>query len=270
VSALAGHAGAAQAVLRRDLRIYGSYRMNLASQILRVVFTVTLFYYISRLVHFGAFNSSDAYFEFVMVGIVVLQMMVAMVGVVPTTLRQELVAGTFERFVVSPLGPIAGVMSMMIFPLISTIGISVFVVAFAKVAFGLGFGWGAVALSIPLSLLTAVAFAPLALLLCGAVIAIKQRTAGTAMVIALLSLVAGFYFPVSILPGWIRWASEVQPFTPALDLMRHAVVSTPLREAAWVEIVKLVGFGALFGAIGVIALKAAVEIGRRRGTIIEY
>src|SRR5204862_456642 len=84
--------------------------------------------------------------------------------------------------------------------LLSTIAISVFVVAFAKVAFGLGFGWGAVALSIPLSLLAAVAFAPLALLLCGAVIAIKQRTAGTAMVIALLSLVAGFYFPVSMLP----------------------------------------------------------------------
>ena len=39
------------AVLRRDLHVYLSYRTRLVSQVLTALFSLTLFYYVSQLVH---------------------------------------------------------------------------------------------------------------------------------------------------------------------------------------------------------------------------
>ena len=56
-----------------------------------------------------------------------------------------------------------------------------------------------------------------------------------------LSLVAGVFFPVALLPNWIEWTSEVQPLTPSLDLLRHLIVGTPI-DSAWWAVFRLVAF----------------------------
>jgi ABC-type multidrug transport system permease subunit len=73
-----------------------------------------------------------------------------------------------------------------------------------------------------------------------------------------------------VLPTWIRWASEVQPFTPATDLLRHLLVNTPLVHPAGVELLKLVGFAAILLPLGVVLLRASIRYGQRSGTIVEY
>ena len=40
-------------------------------------------------------------------------------------------------------------------------------------------------------------------------------------------------------PAWTRWLSEVQPFTPAVDLLRNLLVHTPLRDGVLVDLLKL-------------------------------
>jgi ABC-2 type transport system permease protein len=121
-----------------------------------------------------------------------------------------------------------------------------------------------------MSILVAMSLVPAALLLCASVLALKQRSSGSATVIALISLVGGFYFPVALLPGWLRWAADVQPFTPALDLMRHQLLGTPLTDSAWLELARVVGFTVVLGALALVALRAAVGHGRRTGNILEY
>jgi ABC-type multidrug transport system permease subunit len=76
--------------------------------------------------------------------------------------------------------------------------------------------------------------------------------------------------PVALLPDWIEWASNVQPFTPAVDLMRHVLLGLPMPEAAWLAVLKLVLFATVLLPVAVLALNRAVRIGTRRGTIIEY
>jgi hypothetical protein len=76
--------------------------------------------------------------------------------------------------------------------------------------------------------------------------------------------------PITLLPGWIRWTSEVQPFTPATDLLRHLLVDTPLVHPAGVEFLKLVGFSVLLLPAGFALLRAAIRYGQRTGTIAEY
>ena len=105
------------AVMRRDLHVYLSYRTRLVSQILTAVFSLTLFYYVSRLVHVSGFGSHNAYFGFVVVGISLVGVLYSCFSI-PELVRQELIAGTFDRLLLSPFGAVRSVLAMTLFPMV--------------------------------------------------------------------------------------------------------------------------------------------------------
>ena len=124
------------AVLRRDLHVYMSYRTRIVSQLLTAVFSLTLFYYVSRLVHVSGFSSPGSYFGFVVVGIALVSVMYSCFSV-PDLVRQELVAGTFDRLLLSPFGAVRGVMAMTLFPLLYAFVLAALTLGMACVLFGL-------------------------------------------------------------------------------------------------------------------------------------
>lgn len=261
---------AAFAVVRRDYLLMMSYRFRFVTQTVSAFFGLVLFYYISRLVDVGGSISTDDYYAFAVTGLMTLQVITSTLATPSLTLRQELVAGTFERFAISPFGPAAGIVSMMLFPFVYTLAIVVLMLAFAAIVFGLALQWSTAALSIPLGALSALAFAPFGILIIAGVLLAKQASVGTNWVIAGVSLIGGLYFPVALLPDWIQWASSVQPFTPAVDLMRNVLLGLPMPEPAWLAVLKLVLFAVVLLPVSIWALNRAVTIGTRRGTIIEY
>lgn len=270
MSRVAVYAGAAGGVFRRDLALFLSYRMRLLTTVFATVVTLTLFYYVSRLVHSARFGSPDAYYAFVVVGVVVFSLLTSTLSMPIATLRAELLAGTFERMVLSPFGAVRSIFSLLLFPLAISLVTGTVSLVYAAAVFGLHIRLPAVLLAIPVGALGALAFAPFGLLMTAAVVLFKQTNAGSTFVITGVTLLAGVYFPVALLPGWIRWASDVQPFTPGVDLLRNLVVGTPLPDPAWVDVAKLAGFALVLLPLALLALRAAVRRGRRRGTIIEY
>jgi ABC-2 type transport system permease protein len=266
MSALAAAIG----VVRRDLSIFASYRTAFATQILANLFSLTLFYYISRLVTIGEFGSPDEYFAYAVIGILTLDIAISTLVFPPTMLRQELVAGTFERLVLSPFGALASVCAMAVFPVLWAIVRAMLSVAVAAVVFGLPISGPEAFLAVPVALLAAISFIPFGLMIAGAVLLIKQALGAGNWIVAGISILAGFYFPIALLPDWLQWASDVQPFTPAVELMRNLVVGTPMSESAWGALLQLVLFTAVLLPISVWSLRAALRTSRRRGTIIEY
>ena len=103
--------------------------------------------------------------------------------------------------------------------------------------------WSTASARVPVALLGSLAFLPFAVLITGVVFVFKQAGAGAGFLVTCLSLVAGVFFPVALLPNWIEWTSEVQPLTPALDLLRHLVVGTPI-DSVWWAVFRLVAFDA--------------------------
>ena len=261
---------AVAAICVRDFRIWSSYRMRFFSTLFAAVFGVTLFYYVSRLVNSPEVGSADDYFGFVVVGTATLEVLTATMTAPVGTLRSELVVGTFERMVVSAFGPVASIVSLIVFPLLLGLVIGGVTIATAVIGFGLDLHWATVPLSIPAALLGALSFAPFGLLMAAAVLVFKQTNAGATFVISGLTLVSGLYFPVSLLPDWIQWASEVQPLTPAVDLLRHLLLDTPMDGSVAGAVAKLVGFAAIMLPIAAAVLRASVQRSRRNGTITEY
>jgi ABC-2 type transport system permease protein len=261
---------AAGAVFVRDWRIFTSYRTRAVSATVGAGVGVALFYYVSRLVQGPQFPSPDDYFGFVVVGMVILEVLTSTLTAPIATLRAELLTGNFERMVVSPFGAVAAIASLTLFPLALGFAVGVLTIALAALLFGLDLHWTTAAGAIPVAFLGALAFAPFGLLLAAAVTVFKQTSAGAALIVTALSLVAGVYFPVALLPHWIQWASDVQPFTPAVDLLRHLLVGTPMEGSAAVAVLKLAAFAAVMLPVGILVLRAAVDRGRRKGTITEY
>ena len=68
----------------------------------------------------------------------------------------------------------------------------------------------------------------------------------------------------------LRWISDVQPLTPALELIRHELVGTAISGSAWVAVAKLAGFAAVLGPVSILAISRAIRVCTRRGTLIEY
>ena len=89
------------------------------------------------------------------------------------------------------------------------------------------------------------------------------------MLVTLLMLVGGILFPIALLPDWIEWASNVQPLTPAADLLRHLVSGSPI-DSVSSALLRLVVFAAVLLPVSVLLLGAAVRYGQRRGTVLEY
>jgi len=263
------HAAAAGAIFKRDLLLFASYRARLFTTFFTMAVSLTLFYYVSRLVTSKQVGSPDEYYAFVVVGLIIFGVLTSTLSTPVATLRAELQAGTFERMVLSPFGPVRAIASLLLFPLALALVVGVASLLYAAIVFGLDLRWETVPLAVPAAALGALAFAPFGLVMTALVVLFKQTNAGATLVITGVTLLAGVYFPVALLPDWIEWASQVQPFTPAVDLLRNLLVGTDLPDPAWVALLKLFGFTALMLPVSLACLRAAVARSRRQGTIIE-
>ena len=257
------------AIFKRDLLLFTSYRTRLFSMLISTGVSLTLFYYVSRLVNSRAVGSADDYYAFVVVGLMIFGVVTSTLATPVATLRSEIQAGTFERIVVSPFGAVRAIASLMLFPMALAMVVGVLSLLFAAHVFGLDLRWETAILAVPVAALAALAFAPFGLAMTAAVVLFKQTNAGATLILTAMTLLAGIYFPVVLLPDWIEWASEVQPFTPAVDLLRNLLVGTPLADSAAVELLKLVGFAAVTMPLSLLLLRGAVRRSRRQGKIIE-
>jgi ABC-2 type transport system permease protein len=257
------------AIMRRDLHVYLSYRTRLVSQVLTAIFSLTLFYYVSRLVHISGFESRGSYFAFVVVGLSLLSVMYSCF-MIPELVRQELVAGTFDRLLLSPFGAVRSVVAMTLFPLLLSFVLASMTLGLGCVIFGLRLHWSTVPFAVPAMGLTLLAFLPFGLLFAALTLTIKQGNVGTSWLIALLALTGGAYFPVTVLPNWMQTVGRFQPFTPATNVLRHLLVYSPLRTSIDASLLKLAVFAGVLMPASILVLSAAIRLGQRRGTIIEY
>jgi ABC-2 type transport system permease protein len=268
MSMAAGYFDAVAAVARRDMRIFVTYRLRWLTRIIGTLLSLTTFYYVSKLARADAVGNHASYFAFLLVGIVALPVLTGAMTVAQFV-RQELVAGNFERFLVSPTGPVVGILAMLIFPVAFALFLAAITMALGIVLFGVHVQPSGIPPTLAVMALGCIAFAAIGLLFVAALVAFKSA-AGITWVIAGLALVGGVYFPISLFPSWIRWAGEVQPLTPTIDLLRHLLVGTPLTHDAWPDWLKLGAFAVVLLPVATYILSQALKLSRAQGTIMEY
>ena len=191
----AQYAQAMFATVRRDAAIFLSYRMRIFTQGLAMLFTLTTFYYVSKLVRPDAVGQHGQYYAFVVVGIVTMTILTSALNLAEVV-RMELMAGNFERVLISPLGPVAGAIALAAYPIAYATMFSGVMLALAAGVYGVPVHLAGIPLALLVAALGALAFAAVGLLFVGAMIAYKSAM-GAVWVVSALSLLAGVYFPVS-------------------------------------------------------------------------
>jgi ABC-2 type transport system permease protein len=269
MTAIARNAAAAYGFLQRDARLFFSYRGRLVARLLASFVTLTLFYYLSRLVRSPEFPEPADYYAFVIVGVLILEVLQATLTV-GMTLRQELVQGTWERLVLSPFGPVGATLGLTVFPVALACFVAFVTLLVGALLYGLPVSWGTAPLAVPIVLVGSAVFAAVGLVFAAMVVLVKQAGGQLGLATTLIALASGAYFPVTLLPGWLEWIAEVQPFKPTIDLLRHVLVDTPMPGSTAVAIVKVAGFAVVVLPLSALTLRAALRAAQRRGTIIEY
>lgn len=260
---------AALGIVARDWTVFKSYRMQFFGQIASLFMGLALFYFLSHLLSVSRFSSHSKYFAYVVLGMIMVEVLQSTM-LVATGLQSELMAGTFERVLLSPFGGVAATLSMMIFPFCTSFVSALVTLFFGTAVFGLQIHWATAALAVPIAMLGTGAFTAFGLIFACSAIVFKRVVGGAGLMMTAIALVSGLYFPIALLPGWLKWFSNVQPFTPTVELLRHMLVQTPLTGSALVDLAKIVGFVIVFLPLSVLLLTEAIRIGQRRGTIIEY
>ena len=264
------HAAALVGVVQRDALVFASYRLQALGQLFSSVVSVALFYYVSRLISAERFGSPDAYFAFVVVGMTIVQLITATLGTIPISVRSELLAGTLERLFISPFGAVGGLLGMMVFPTALALASSVVTIVTGVLLFGLPIDVARLPLVIPLAALVALAFVPFSMAFAAVIVAFKQLPPGANYLIVALTFVSGLYFPIALLPDWIEWTSDVQPYTPAVELLRYSISGIEPATSPWLLTLRLVLFTVVLLPLSAVAVWKAISHGRRTGSLVEY
>jgi ABC-2 type transport system permease protein len=262
------------AFLRRDFLIALSYRAAFVSAIAAILVQAVVFYYVGRMVdpdvlpRYG--GGEVTYMEFVVIGMALGTFLALGLGQVASALRTEQLTGTLESVLMTPTSPstiqIGSVAYQLLFMPLRTF---VFI-ALISVLFGLHYTWA----GLGPALVVVLCFLPfvwgLGLVGAASIVTFKRGGAGVGLGAGVLTLISGVYFPLTLFPGWLQTAAEVNPLAVAIQDVREAL----LGAAGWSEIAPdllvLVPLSALSLVAGLVAFRIALRREKRLGTISLY
>jgi ABC-2 type transport system permease protein len=261
------------AFLRRDAAIQTSYRAALGLELAATMFTLAMFFYLSRIVDTSELSREtgfdQGYFAFVIVGLAVLEIMHTGLTSLANRIRQDQTTGTLEALMATPTGPSPVVLFSGAFDLLRATALGVAMVVLAQVAFGLGLELDPASIGLSLLALGACVamFAPIGVFAAAFTIVYKQTRGLVTLLSQGFALLAGAYVPLAILPEPLHTIGEILPFTWGLDALRAALLEG---RAEIGRIALLVGFTALLLPVALWVFNRALERARRDGSLAQY
>ena len=261
------------AFLRRDAAIQTSYRAALALEFVATVFTLAMFFYLSRIVDTSELSRKSGfdqgYFAFVLVGLAMLEIMHSGLTSLANRIRQDQTTGTLEALMATPTGPSPVVLFSGAYDLLRATALGVAMIVIAEVAFGLGLKLDPASIGLSLLALGAcvLMFAPIGVLAAGFTIVFKQTRGFIALLSQSFVLLAGAYVPLAILPEPLHTIGEILPFTWGLDALRAALFEG---RAEVGKLALLVGFTAALMPVALWVFNRALQRARRDGSLAQY
>jgi len=95
----------------------------------------------------------------------------------------------------------------------------------------------------------------------------ERGTQMTLVASAVLLLISGVYYPVSVLPRWMQLLATISPANYALDAIRRAVMRGAGLGALWPDIWPLALIGALTIPLGFLVFQRAERYAKRTGRL---
>ena len=264
---------AAAALTRASWRTAKSYRVSFVLSFVSLLVTIVPVYFVATALQpFMASVIAEEgreYFGFVLLGTALLTLVATALSSFASSVNGGLGSGFFEALLVTPT-PLSSL-------LLGQTGYA-FAWALARVVLlfvvGVWLGVDVHWLRLPEALLiTAAAVAAHAGLgLIAAALVVSFRTTATLPqgLVAVSTILAGVYFPTSVLPPVLAPIAEWLPLTPALRALRQSLLLGFPMSAVAADLGRLVALAAVCLAVGTFALRWAFSYARRSGSLSQY
>jgi ABC-2 type transport system permease protein len=274
MSVLVAEARKVPAFMRRDLLVMLSYRAAFAGDLFYIGVQAVMFGFVGQLIDASKLptygGASATYFDFVMIGVIITTICTVLLQRVAMAVRQEQMIGTLEALLVTPTSATTVQIGSVAFDLVFVPIRMALLLAAVAVTLGLGYE----ASGILPSLVLLAALVPfvwgLGLMTAAAIVTFRRGTGPLGVIMSVLGLASGAFFPLALLPGWIQSLAQANPVAIAMEDMREALIGGAGWAALGSEVIALVALSGAALGVGVLAFRAALAREHRRGTLGLY
>jgi ABC-2 type transport system permease protein len=274
MSVLVAEARKIPAFMRRDLLVLLSYRAAFAGDLFYIAVQAVMFGFVAELIDESKLPTyagvQATYFDFVMIGVIITTVCTVLLQRVATAVRQEQMIGTLEALLVTPTSATTVQVGSVAFDLLF-IPIRMALLLFAvAVTLGLGYATSGILPSLVL-LAGLVPFVwGLGLMTAAAIVTFRRGTGPLGVIMSVLGLASGAFFPLALLPGWLEAIAAANPIAIAIESLRGTLIGGDGWHAIPPEALLLLPMSIAALACGALAFRIALARERRRGTLGLY
>ena len=263
-----------RAFLKRDLSLNLSYRLSFLMQFGGVFINVALFYFLSRL--FGTAlvpqleQYGGDYFSFVLIGLAFSGYVGLSLSSFASSIREGQMMGTLEIILLSPTRLSTILISSSLWSYLLTTFHVVIYLAVGTMVFGANLSQANFVTAIVVLILSIASFSGIGILSAAIVLIVKKGDPVAWALGTISSLLAGVYYPITVLPDWLEPISRFIPLTYALDSMRLAMLKgSSLYDVRW-DILALFGFALVLTPLAFLVFRKALKRAKVEGSLIQY
>jgi ABC-2 type transport system permease protein len=259
----------ALAFLRRDAAEQFSYPLAVLFEVVSVLVVCTMLYFFGRWVDSAGVTLGSGYFAFALTGIALASFLSLGLRGFSQQLRQAQLTGTLEALFTTPAHSAEIVLWGSLWPFTYE-ALKVFLYLGCGALLGIGFqsaNWLSAALVLVVSI---AALAPLGVLGAAFVLVYKRGDPIGPLLGTLSTLFAGVYYPLDVLPGWLKPVSELLPLTHAVAAFRGAVLQGQGPLVLSRPLLMLMLFALLLGPVALVVFSLAVDKAKAQGSLSSY
>ena len=266
---------ASQALLKRDMISETSYRFSFLMQIVEIFMTVTVLFFLSRLVGQDTIDQyltaySGNYFAFAIIGVAFYGYFNVGFSTFASQLNSEQMSGTLEAMLSTPAGLSTIVLGSSLWKFIMTTIRVLVILSCGSLMIGGGMGDGSPLLVLLIMLMTVVSASSFGIIAACFIIVVKRGDPISWIFKAASWLIGGVVFPVTVLPAWMQTLALLLPTTHALQALRMVLINGENLYGIWPEITSLALFCFVLLPISLKTLSYSVRRAKREGTLTHY
>jgi ABC-2 type transport system permease protein len=263
------------AFLVRDLLWDLSYPFSFFWQGSSIFFNLVTFYFLGYLVsgstvgYLSSYGGGN-YFPFVLVGLALASFQGVALTSISTAIQYGMYTGTLEAMLVTPTSLSTIVFSSVLYQFTSSLLSLLLYLLFGAVLFGFSLAKANLLSAAVMLALTLLAHLPLGIFSASFLLVFKRGNPITSLVGSFSALLGGVYFPLAVLPGWLRTVSFFLPFTHALEGLRQAVLNGRSLAALTTQVAVLGIFAMVLLPLSLAVFGYAIHQAKRLGTLSQF
>jgi ABC-2 type transport system permease protein len=262
------------AFIKRDFQNDVSYRISFLLQIFGIFINVSVFFFLSRLIgsaqmpQLAEYNNN--YFAFVLIGIAFNYYLSIALNGLSASIREGQVMGTLEALLVTQTEIPTIIISSSVYSFLFTTVRVIFFLIIGVFVYGLDISRANYAGAVLILCLSIVAFSSFGILSASFVMVLKRGDPVSSFFSGISWLLGGVYYPISILPYWLKPFSYFLPITYSLEGMRLALIKGASFNDLLPSIFSLLLFTAILMPVSIYSFQYAIRLAKRDGSLTHY